>query len=31
VKSMKKETGLWIDHTKAAIFSLADEGVETKG
>ena len=25
---MKKKAGLWIDHTKAVIFSLADEGAE---
>jgi hypothetical protein len=31
MKSMKKEVGLWIDHSKAVIFSLADEGAETKG
>jgi hypothetical protein len=28
--SMKKELGLWIDHTKAVIFSLSDEGAEIK-
>jgi hypothetical protein len=27
---MKKEVGLWIDHKKAVIFSLADEGAELK-
>jgi stalled ribosome rescue protein Dom34 len=27
---MKKEVGLWIDHKKAVIFSLADEGAEIK-
>ena len=27
---MKKEVGMWIDHTKAVIFSLADEGAEIK-
>ena len=27
---MKKEIGLWIDHTKAVIFSLANEGAEIK-
>jgi hypothetical protein len=27
---MKKEVGLWIDHTKAVIFSLSDEGAEIK-
>jgi hypothetical protein len=27
---MKKELGLWIDHTKAVIFSLTDEGAELK-
>ncbi|MGA3288264.1 MAG: hypothetical protein ABSD46_12655 [Bacteroidota bacterium] len=27
---MKKEVGLWIDHTKAVIFSLADEGAKIK-
>jgi hypothetical protein len=27
---MKKEVGMWIDHTKAIIFSLADEGAEIK-
>jgi stalled ribosome rescue protein Dom34 len=30
MKSMKKKVGLWIDHTKAVIFSLADEGAEIK-
>jgi stalled ribosome rescue protein Dom34 len=30
MKSMKKEVGLWIDHKKAVIFSLADEGAEIK-
>ena len=27
---MKKKVGLWIDHKKAVIFSLADEGAELK-
>jgi stalled ribosome rescue protein Dom34 len=27
---MKKEVGLWIDHKKAVIFSLADEGAKIK-
>lgn len=27
---MKKKVGLWIDHKKAVIFSLADEGAEIK-
>jgi stalled ribosome rescue protein Dom34 len=27
---MKKEVGLWIDHTKAVIFSLSNEGAEVK-
>ncbi len=27
---MKKNVGLWIDHKKAVIFSLADEGAEIK-
>lgn len=27
---MKKEVGLWIDHKKAVIFCLADEGAELK-
>ena len=27
---MKKQVGLWIDHEKAVIFSLADEGAEIK-
>ena len=27
---MKKKVGLWIDHTKVVIFSLADEGAEIK-
>jgi hypothetical protein len=27
---MKRNVGLWIDHTKAVIFSLADEGAEIK-
>jgi hypothetical protein len=27
---MKKKSGLWIDHKKAVIFSLADEGAELK-
>jgi stalled ribosome rescue protein Dom34 len=27
---MKKRVGLWIDHNKAVIFSLADEGAEIK-
>lgn len=27
---MKKEVGLWIDHKKAVIFTLADEGAEIK-
>jgi hypothetical protein len=27
---MKKEAGLWIDHKKAVIFSLANEGAEIK-
>jgi stalled ribosome rescue protein Dom34 len=27
---MKKEVGLWIDHKKAVIFSLANEGAEIK-
>jgi len=27
---MKKRVGLWIDHKKAVIFSLADEGAEIK-
>jgi hypothetical protein len=31
MKSMKKEVGVWIDHKKAVIFSLADEGAEIKG
>jgi hypothetical protein len=31
MKSMKKEVGVWIDHMKAVIFSLADEGAEIKG
>jgi CRISPR/Cas system CSM-associated protein Csm4 (group 5 of RAMP superfamily) len=30
VKSLKKEVGLWIDDTKAVIFSLADEGAKIK-
>jgi hypothetical protein len=29
-KFMKKKVGLWIDHKKAVIFSLADEGAELK-
>jgi len=31
MKSMKRNVTLWIDHTKAVIFSLADEGAEIKG
>jgi stalled ribosome rescue protein Dom34 len=27
---MNKKVGLWIDHKKAVIFSLADEGAELK-
>jgi hypothetical protein len=27
---MKRKVGLWIDHKKAVIFSLADEGAEIK-
>ena len=27
---MKKEVGLWIDHKKAVIFTLANEGAEIK-
>jgi hypothetical protein len=27
---MKKRVGLWIDHKKAVIFSMADEGAEIK-
>ncbi len=27
---MKERVGLWIDHKKAVIFSLADEGAEIK-
>ncbi|MGD0036832.1 MAG: hypothetical protein ABSC53_06025 [Bacteroidota bacterium] len=27
---MEKKVGLWIDHKKAVIFSLADEGAEIK-
>jgi len=27
---MKKEAGLWIDHKKAVIFTLANEGAEIK-
>jgi hypothetical protein len=27
---MKKKVGLWIDHKKAVIFSLTDEGAELK-
>jgi stalled ribosome rescue protein Dom34 len=27
---MKREVGLWIDHKKAVIFSLSDEGAEIK-
>lgn len=27
---MKKKVGLWIDHKRAVIFSLADEGAEIK-
>jgi hypothetical protein len=27
---MKKKVGLWIDHKRAVIFSLADEGAELK-
>jgi len=27
---MKKNVGLWIDHKKAVIFSLADEGAKMK-
>jgi stalled ribosome rescue protein Dom34 len=27
---MKREVGLWIDHKKAVIFSLANEGAEIK-
>jgi len=27
---MKKKVGLWIDHKKAVIFRLADEGAELK-
>jgi hypothetical protein len=27
---MKRQVGLWIDHAKAVIFSLADEGAEIK-
>jgi hypothetical protein len=27
---MTKKVGLWIDHTKAVIFSLADEGAQLK-
>jgi stalled ribosome rescue protein Dom34 len=27
---MKRKIGLWIDHKKAVIFSLADEGAEIK-
>jgi stalled ribosome rescue protein Dom34 len=30
VKSLKKKVGLWIDHTKAVIFSLANEGAVIK-
>jgi hypothetical protein len=30
VKSVKKKVGLWIDHKKAVLFSLADEGAEVK-
>ena len=27
---MKKKVGLWIDHKKAVIFSLSDDGAEIK-
>ena len=27
---MKKETGLWIDHRKAIIVTITDEGEEVK-
>ena len=27
---MKKEVGLWIDHKRAVIFSLSDEGAQIK-
>jgi stalled ribosome rescue protein Dom34 len=27
---MKREVGLWIDHKRAVIFSLSDEGAEIK-
>jgi hypothetical protein len=30
VKSVKKEVGLWIDHRRAVIFSLSDEGAQIK-
>jgi stalled ribosome rescue protein Dom34 len=29
-RRMNKKVGLWIDHKKAVIFSLADEGAELK-
>jgi stalled ribosome rescue protein Dom34 len=29
-ESMKKEVGLWIDHTKAVMFTLSNEGAEVK-
>ena len=28
--SMKRKVGLWIDHKKAVIFSMSDEGAEIK-
>jgi len=27
---MKRKVGLWIDHKKAVIFSMSDEGAEIK-
>jgi hypothetical protein len=30
MKSMKRNVGLWVDHKKAVIFSLADEGAKIK-
>jgi len=29
-QDMKRKVGLWIDHKKAVIFSLSDEGAEIK-
>jgi hypothetical protein len=30
MNSMKRKVGLWIDHKKAVIFNLSDEGAEIK-